>query len=152
MKKMMMFWLVSVFFLVGGITGSTAQKKGSKASVGVVTTPKSILAEPGTTVNITFYVQGLGTDYSLYVIHATPEGKLEILAVLKPNGSVEYRDTPFKYRLSVVYRHNFESGVITIFSTRKEDSGTFYVGIQKDNMFYYSEGTQLTVSSEAGRN
>ena len=103
-------------------------------------------------MNITFYVQGLGTDYSLYVIHATPEGKLEILAVLKPNGSVEYRDTPFKYRLSVVYRHNFESGVITIFSTRKEDSGTFYVGVQKDNMFYYSEGTQLTVSSEAGRN
>lgn len=49
MKKMMMFLMVSVFFLMGGMTESMAQKAESKSEPRIVQTPSSILARPGET-------------------------------------------------------------------------------------------------------
>ena len=47
MKKMMMFLVMSIFCLMGGVSDGVAQKKESKSEVSVVMTPNSILAQVG---------------------------------------------------------------------------------------------------------
>lgn len=60
MKKMMMFLMVSVFFLMGGMTDGMAQKAENKAEVQVVLTPSFISERPGGTVKMTFLLVGVG--------------------------------------------------------------------------------------------
>ena len=100
-------------------------------------------------MNITFYLDGLDTNYQLYVFFKNPEGQLEMLASVDSDGDVHYQDSSFGDRIHVSYGKNYYSGVITIFQTKKEDSGVYYVGLfQNETLSYPVVGTRLTVSGE----
>lgn len=158
MKRMIMFLMASVFFFVGGMTEGMAKEKMKKATQTsvkyVITTPTSILACPEATINITFYIYGLSENdnYSIGIFYrSSADRKMKLLLTLDKQGKLD-RAPDVSKRIMASYYAGSYSGVLTIYNTCTEDTGEYYVMVKGEGLVaFFSDGTMLTVSSEANR-
>lgn len=70
MKKIMMLFMVSVFFLMEGMSDSVVRKVANESQIRVTLSPSSILKRPGESVRMTFATSGIGLGdfYLIYVV------------------------------------------------------------------------------------
>ena len=146
MKKMMMFLMVSVFFLMGGMTESMAQKEGKNSVEDVIVAPKSVNGYLGQTITISFIMKGVTSNWGAVVLVFQRPGDLtKNLVVLYRNGDVVYSSNVSNYRLSISADYGKNVITVTIYSIRPEDEGIYYLAAQIGDQIYYSAGTMLTV-------
>ena len=146
MKKMMMFLMVSVFFLFGGMTDGKAQKAESVK----IQTPVSISGKLGGAVQLIFTVNGIvsNNDYLIYIFVQKPGKSPELLLTFLMSGLICYRNPAMDSRITASYDRFGIRGVVTIHNLRFEDEGIYYVAIGDAYYpIYFSNGTELTVTS-----
>lgn len=153
MKKMMMFLMVSVFFLMGGMTDGVAQKSVVKAEPEpeprVFQTPTSMLKRPGETAVMEYVINGIKKEvlYFIYVYVQEPEKAPELLYILGTDGVTRYPNPKMQGRMTVSYSSSKQGGFITINNLKAEDTGIYYVAIEVNGTKYFGRGTMLTVNS-----
>ena len=149
MKKMMMFLMVSVFFLMGGMTDGMAQKTESRTGGQVILTPLATVKQIGETALMQYFINGISQRdfYSIYVFVQKPGKSPELLAALDTDGTVRYLNPVMRGRMTVTYYSSSMSGSIRIANLRAEDSGDYYVALVNSfGMMYFSNGANLFVT------
>ncbi|KIO42762.1 MULTISPECIES: hypothetical protein [Sanguibacteroides] len=149
MKKIMMLLMVSVFFLMGGMSMGLAQKIGSESEIQVITSPTFIQVEPGQTVRITFSLRGNDLDSKSYVIsfwiRRPGQRPIELVCISK-EGGILFRHFSAG-RITVSYNKYSKTGTVTIRNVISEDEADYFIGVTESaGRWYWSYGTQLTVS------
>ena len=146
MKKMMMFLMVSAFFLMGGMTDGMAQKEGKNSVTDVIVAPKSVSGYLGGIINISFTMNGATSNWGTVVLVFQRPGDLtKNLVVLYRNGDVVYSSNVSSYRFYISADYSKNVIHVTIYSIRPEDEGIYYLAAQIGDQIYYSAGTMLTV-------
>ncbi|MCR9011014.1 immunoglobulin domain-containing protein [Gabonibacter chumensis] len=146
MKKIMMLLMVSVFFLMGGMSDGIAENAKNVSNIQVVSSPPYMVAYPGQTVNIEYTISGLNSDSFWIYIYVQKPGKTpELLFILSSNGRIHFRNPAMSNRITVSYDSSRRRGVIRINWAQPEDTGVYYVAVGTGNQFYWSAGTMLIV-------
>lgn len=153
MKKIMMLLMVSVFFLMGGENMVQGSENSSVAEV--ITFPTFITAFPGQTVSITFNMIGDVFNERDYVISLwfQPSGRppMELIRIVK-EGTILFRHPMVIDRITISYDKFRKKGIVTISNVIFENEGIYYISVvDGTNMWYWSYGTLLTVSTPWAR-
>ena len=151
MKKIMMLLMVSIFFLMGGMSEGMVQKNENQSGIQVFLFPTSILKHPGESVRMTFSINGIGLGdfYLIYVVVQKPGKGLDLLLTIGTDGVIRYRKDEIKDRITAFYSSSNNSGAISISNLLVEDTGDYYVAIGDSNTpLYWSNASRLTVSAE----
>lgn len=151
MKKIMMLFMVSVFFLMEGMSDSVVRKVANESQIRVTLSPSSILKRPGESVRMTFATSGIGLGdfYLIYVVVKKPDKALDLLLTIGTDGVIRYRKDEIKDRITASYSSSNNSGAISISNLLVEDTGDYYVAIGDSNTpLYWSNASRLTVSAE----
>ncbi|WP_455508813.1 hypothetical protein [Butyricimonas paravirosa] len=146
MKKMMMFLMVSVFFLMGGMTEGVAQKEGKKSvedarnSFGTV--------RQGETVKMVFRFTSEVFSKSSYfaLVHQRPGEAPQFILVLYKSGEIiySYSSSSGPHRISMRIDFSSSAVVVTISSVVLMDEGTYYV--YAGGVGVWTEGQDLSVT------
>lgn len=149
MKKMMMFLMVSVFFLMGGMTEGVAQNAKNETEPQVFQTPPSMVKRPGETAVMEYVINGIKKEafYYIYVYVQKPGMAPELLYILGTDGVTRHPNPKMKGRMTVSYSSSKQGGFITINSLNAEDTGIYYVAIEVNGVVYFGQGTMLTVTT-----
>lgn len=151
MKKIMMLFIVSVLFLMGGMSDGVAQKVANESQIQVTLSPSFILKRPGESVGMTFATSGigLGDSYLIFIVVQKPGENPKLLLTIGTNGVIYYRNPEMNGRITASYSSSNNSGAISISNLQVEDTGDYYVAIGDANMLIcWSNASRLIVSGE----
>ena len=147
MKKIMMLLMVSVFFLMGGMSMGFAQKTENESEIQVISSPTFIQVYLGQTARITFSLRGNDLDRRSYVIsfwiRRPGQRPIELVRINK-EGEILFRHSSAS-RITVSYNKYSKTGTVTISNVISEDEADYFVGVTESmGRWYWSYGTQLT--------
>lgn len=143
MKKITMLFVLSVFFFIGGMTNSFAQKITNESKGQVDFSPLALLVSQGETVTMEFSLFGDVSDGQPLIISLLfqrPGEKPIVLISIDQNGKIIYKN-PGVTRITVYYNVFNRTGIITISNIQPEDAGDYFVAAGR----YFSNGVGLLV-------
>ena len=146
MKKIMMLFMVSVFFLMEGVSNSMAQRVANNPDIQVIA-PAYKQAREGETLTITFTVIGnvLNGKFYLISLWIRRSGDLpKELIRIDSEGRLIFQDISAN-RITVSYNKLSKTGIITITNIQSEDEGEYFISVDYINR-YWSDGTYLEVT------
>ena len=148
MKKIVMFLIVSVFFLIGGIAEGMAQKARNKTTLEpeVVQTPSFVEVFPGERATFCFTIKNVALyDVDLILIFCQKPGQNpRLLLTIDKNGNVR-REQGVSSRISAFLDFSNNGGRLIIDSVQLDDVGDYYVAVVKNGMYYFSNGGRLEI-------
>lgn len=148
MKKMMMFLIVSVFFLMGGMTDGMAQKSESKGAEKLSNSTGYVHVTPGATAWLSFQLSPEHSNWQVIgLVLQRPGSALRCIVVLYRSGNVLYV-APVDSRFSISFDASNNKVTVRLDGVKPSDEGIYYFVVQDGNgTYYWSEGELLTVAS-----
>ena len=146
MKKIMMLFMVSVFFLMEGVSNSMAQRVANNPDIQVIA-PAYKQAREGETLTITFTVIGNVLNGKFYLISLWIRRSGDLpneLIRIDSEGRLIFQDISAN-RITVSYNKLSKTGIITITNIQSEDEGEYFISVDYINR-YWSDGTYLEVT------
>ena len=146
MKKIMMLFMVSVFFLMGGMSDGTAQKRENGIAGKSINFPEYIHARPGETVRMYFQLSSEHSNWNAIGLCFQRLGNgLKPLVVLFRNGNVLY-PPDMDHRLSISFDSSRSLVTVTLSNVKAEDEGIYYFAVRIDSVWsFWSGGIYLTI-------
>ena len=144
MKKMMMLFMVSVFFFAGDVCDGVAQSNGNGIPQIISSARGEILERPGNTTQWSYTLLNL-ENWNLVMLYFVRPGQApEFIIALGHDGFV-YRPTPGDYRFIIFCDPSKTNINIILSDIQASDEGVYYLIVKKGAMDYFSYGDQLIV-------
>lgn len=147
MKKITMLFVLSVFFFIGGMTNSFAQKITNESELQVTLSPLAKLANLGETVKMEFSVGGnvlTGKVYPISLFFKRPDQAPILLILMDYDGRIIYRN-PEATKITIYYNAMTKKGTVTISNVTLENEGYYYVAVENEAVWYFSNASWLEV-------
>ena len=141
-----MLFMVSVFFLMGGMSDGVAQKRENGVASKSINFPEYIYARPGETVRMYFQLSSEHSNWNAIGLCFQRLGNgLKPLVVLFRNGNVLY-PPDMDHRLSISFDSSRNLVTVTLSSVKAEDEGIYYFVVRIGSMWsFWSSGIYLTI-------
>ena len=136
MKKIMMLFVLSVFFFVGEAFDGVAQNNENGTSQIISDARGEIVVRAGNTAQWSYALLNLENWSYAALFVQRPGERLKFIISLDCNGNI-HRAYPPNYSKTVIY--------VTLSNAQASDEGVYYLLVRKGTMDCVSAGDQLTV-------
>ena len=144
MKKIMMLFVLSVFFFVGEAFDGVAQNNENGTSQIISDARGEIVVRAGNTAQWSYALLNLENWSYAALFVQRPGERLKFIISLDCNGNI-HRAYPPNYRFSISNNYSKTVIYVTLSNAQASDEGVYYLLVRKGTMDCVSAGDQLTV-------
>ncbi|WP_059026730.1 immunoglobulin domain-containing protein [Gabonibacter massiliensis] len=144
MKKVMMLFMVSVFFFAGDVCDGVAQSNEDGIPQIISNTGGEIIARPGSTVQWSYFLLNL-ENWDIAMLYFQRSGQAPKFIIALGNNGFIYRPTPGDYRFVISCNYSKTNIYITLSDIQTSDEGVYYLVVKKGTTDYFSYGDRLIV-------